>query len=151
MTSNNTESVVEPCPTPWCGYAEGSSIWQGPDDLFQVICDECQVEGPSRPTEAEAIAAWNTRQSASTIEELLKALEDVTQFFARDDENSIGRFDRLAEQFYREVGIMAPGKSVSMASNDTTTDEERREKYDAWVASKVTRARSLLSCQGEGK
>lgn len=52
-----------PCPTPWCEPEHEKYTWQGPDDLFCVICDGCQVEGPHCEDEGDAQAAWNTRAS----------------------------------------------------------------------------------------
>ena len=74
---------------------------------------------------------------------MLEALAGLEQFFERPGENSIERFERIAEQFHRETGIMAPGKDVSAAGGQPDR-EERRERYDAWVAAKVAAARAAL-------
>jgi len=47
-----------PCPLPWCqgeAFLTGASVWGN------VECSLCGCEGPARKTEAESIAAWNTR------------------------------------------------------------------------------------------
>lgn len=62
-----------PCPNPWCFSLKHSHLgkpsienWRlaAPFDKFSVKCSACGVEGPVQPTEAEAIAAWNTRPAA---------------------------------------------------------------------------------------
>ena len=55
---------LNPCPTPWCEPEHEKYTWQGPDDLFCVICDGCQVEGPYCENEGDAQAAWNTRNTS---------------------------------------------------------------------------------------
>lgn len=57
----NNESELPSCPTPWCDHSEPPYVWQGPDDGYCVICAVCQVEGPSRDTEYEAVEEWGTR------------------------------------------------------------------------------------------
>lgn len=81
----------------------------------------------------------------SAAPDLLAALDGLQQFFAMPDECSIGRFDRLAEQYRRETGNWAPGKSIPDAYNDSTDDDTRRNEYDAWVQSKVDAARAAIA------
>ena len=84
--------------------------------------------------------------------DMLEALQGLQQFFAMPDECSIGRFDRLAEQYRRETGNWAPGKSIPDAYNDSTDCETRRTEYDAWVQSKVDAARAAIArATGEAK
>ena len=52
-------SELEKCPTPWCSEHNERYIWQGPDDMFKVICDGCQVEGPAEYIQSEAEDEWN--------------------------------------------------------------------------------------------
>ena len=51
------DNKIAPCPYPGCGN-NTCSIVEVPPNLW-IMCDSCMAEGPSRPTEAEAIAAWN--------------------------------------------------------------------------------------------
>ena len=39
------------------------------------------------------------------------------------------RFEYMAELFYQDTGMMAPGKDSPIASNR----EERQQAWDAWV------------------
>jgi len=77
--------------------------------------------------------------------DMLEALRGLQQFFALTDECSTGRFDRLAEQYRRETGKWAPGKSIPDAYNDSTDCETRRKEYDEWVQSKVAEARAAIA------
>lgn len=49
-------------------------------------------------------------------------------------ENATERYDRLAAQFYRETGIMAPGKDVAAALGTSMTIEDRYEAWRQWCA-----------------
>lgn len=49
----------EPCPVPWCESDFHRVI--RPRKQFLVECQRCGCQGPTGDTEAEAIAAWNTR------------------------------------------------------------------------------------------
>ncbi len=43
------------------------------------------------------------------------------------------RFERLAEEFYRETGIFAPGKSQPVEWGETHPEKERWDAWDKWV------------------
>lgn len=64
-----------PCPNPWCGETQevepNRNMWSG---CWHVGCGVCMLDGPVMATEAEAIAAWNTRAPA----DLRSALEAET-------------------------------------------------------------------------
>lgn len=52
------------CASPWCDHAAfvattDTDLFYG--QAFQVQCTQCGMGGPVKRTEAEAIAAWNTR------------------------------------------------------------------------------------------
>jgi hypothetical protein len=52
-----------PCPNPWCNSEKVITVafeYNGPK--WQTACDNCTVGGPLCDSEAEAIAAWNTRR-----------------------------------------------------------------------------------------
>lgn len=83
------------------------------------------------------------------IKTLVEALQGVSQFFAMPHENATDRFDRLAEQYLREAGKWAPGKSVPDAYNDSTDCETRRKDYDEWVQSKVDTSRTAIAAAKE--
>lgn len=76
MTINVDEMELLPCPTPWCEGVE-----RGPDfgpairlhhfGNYRAVCTSCVLEGPLRPTPAEAAAAWNDRPAISEDTRLL--------------------------------------------------------------------------------
>jgi hypothetical protein len=103
------------------------------------------VQTGFRPYDTESAARCAFRFAAEREAELVEALRGLDQFFARPDECSIGKFDRLAETYRRETGEWAPGKDIPDALGDSTSPEMRRERYDAWVQSKVNTARALLA------
>ena len=44
-------------------------------------------------------------------------------------------YDFLADAFYRETGIMAPGKDVAPAMCGGANDEQRETQWHAWLMS----------------
>jgi hypothetical protein len=48
-------------------------------------------------------------------------------------ETAVGRYERLAAAFYRDTGMMAPGKDDALG---THTHAERRAAFDAWLAAR---------------
>jgi hypothetical protein len=60
--------------------------------------------------------------------ELLAVLDEMRLW----SESPSAAFERVAEQFYRETGFIAPGKSVPMEMASTQQDDRRRRAYDAW-------------------
>jgi hypothetical protein len=74
MISQDIELL--PCPNPWCESHEHGAVPKLPDDLWtidgsnavRIGCPSCEMLGPHRSTEGEAIAAWQTRISSSETE-----------------------------------------------------------------------------------
>ena len=83
------------------------------------------------------------------VERLREEFAALLDLFAREDENSVERFDRLAEMFDRDTGYMAPGKSRPMHRCDQPDGPELHRIYDAWFAGRVERARAALSRKQE--
>lgn len=103
-----------------------------------------------REPSEEHYRAWQIQQAAP---DLYEALSDVEFLFARPGENSVERFERLAEAFYRDTGLLAPGKDAPAAGGQPDR-EERSEKYDAWIDAKIASARAALqrvSPQAQGQ
>jgi hypothetical protein len=56
------------------------------------------------------------------------------------DESPLDRFERLAAQFHRETGMMAPGKDVAAMAGDSHSFSERWEAWDAWLKRPIQEA-----------
>ena len=111
--------------------------------------DYDRTDAMIRDLAAEGVAIISAAKLATLQREadgMREALAGLEQYFDRAGENSIERYERIAAQFYRETGIMAPGKDVSAAGGQPE-HEVRRERYDAWVAAKVAAARAFLPPQ----
>jgi hypothetical protein len=48
-------------------------------------------------------------------------------------ESATEHFDRLAEEFWQETHIMAPGKSVAPEMGERWTNAERQDAWDKWI------------------
>lgn len=61
MSDKGQEARGKLLPCPFCG---GEAVLEHGTEYapwFEVDCPNCDAEGPVRPTEAEAIEAWNKR------------------------------------------------------------------------------------------
>lgn len=77
---------LKPCPNPWCeaGERDGDfrpKIHYSNFGLVYVACTSCNMGGPTRQHEAEAIAAWNRRAlpepAADLVEVAARAVMDA--------------------------------------------------------------------------
>lgn len=48
-------------------------------------------------------------------------------------------YERLAEAFYQDTGLMAPGKDMPAAMGNTVSQEERWEKWREWIGKNDTK------------
>jgi Lar family restriction alleviation protein len=55
--------AIDPCP--FCGNSPWPIPQLGMKSLRAMWCEGCGADGPSRPTDAEAIVAWNERAPAA--------------------------------------------------------------------------------------
>jgi hypothetical protein len=93
MTNNDKVEVLKPCPNPWCAGTcpplQVSEVFEGKTTGFKVMCFyDCNLSGPIKPTQAEAITAWNTR----TPDEIVEALARLAAWIR-------GEPDRIAAYF----------------------------------------------------
>lgn len=58
-------------------------------------------------------------------------------------------FDARAEAFYRDTGVMAPGKSEPLEMAGQYTHEQRQELYRAWVETKTGELRDAFAALAE--
>lgn len=68
------------------------------------------------------------RSRVATLEEALRLM---------DPRNAAERYDRIAEDFYKATGLMAPGKSTPLAMQYSNADHERSQRewrpfVDSW-------------------
>lgn len=62
----------------------------------------------------------------------------------------LARYEETASRFYRETGIMAPGKDIPVAmAEQPITYAERCERFTEWLNAQVTRVRSLTTERAE--
>lgn len=58
---------------------------------------------------------------------------------------SLEDFEEVAEAFHRETGFMRPGKDMPMGGGGEHDDDIRRDKFNAWVKSKIAAGRAALA------
>jgi len=89
---------------------------------------------------------------AERVKELETALENIVPLFIGIGEGISARKDRVAELFYRETGVMAPGKDIAAATYSGLSDDGARlSAYTKWYEARVEFARAALSPQGGAK
>ena len=96
-TAPNVEVTLKPCPAPWCAGHEDEVEVTGYRGMKFVVCGHCGCATPDEATEAEAIAAWNTRASAADNLALLR--EAVAKAICRADPSiRMGDAEGVVEQ-----------------------------------------------------
>lgn len=80
---------------------------------------------------------------AEALPELVEAAEGIECLTAREGENSLEHFERIAEMFYRDTRMLMPGKDAGLLPGPT--EEDRLEAYEAWKEKPANRLRSVLS------
>jgi hypothetical protein len=76
--------------------------------------------------------------------DLLRALDGLLLVCGRTGD-SLEDFEEQAKAFRKETRMHRPGKDIAAASGDTTTHEERRQAYSAWVEGKINAARAAIA------
>lgn len=71
---------LKPCPNPWCDGKPAYLYGRLRDDGMRYVCAKCGIGPPLAPTEAEAIAAWNTRPAPSPADAGLVVQQDGASF-----------------------------------------------------------------------
>lgn len=62
----------------------------------------------------------------------------VRGFLPSLDPSAIARFDALAEEFYQDTGVMAPGKSVPMEmAREQPSDDDLRIQWRGWLDARL--------------
>ena len=79
-------------PCPFCNGIDLSKERMGlANNMFYwIVCADCVTTGPHKPTEKEAVAAWNRRPRLAKYEAVVKAAEDYlhktgNDFYRQDD------------------------------------------------------------------
>jgi Lar family restriction alleviation protein len=82
MSAPNTT----PGPCPFCGEATKIRHCGGGQggQYHWYACDACEVEGPAKPTQADALNAWDTRAAAQELYEALEKCRDQFAFYASE-------------------------------------------------------------------
>lgn len=103
------DEKLKSCPTPWCSEFSHAYLQELPPEVghgavwheigFQVRCGACNVRGPRELSEAEAIAAWNTRSPSDrndVIEECASIADAKVQYAAQHPNNPLVQAEGVA-------------------------------------------------------
>jgi len=81
---------------------------------------------------------------AAKVAELEGAGSKMLELWAGPGESNFEAFERIAHTFYRETGVMAPGKDAPAGSSQGEP-EERRAKYNLWMERRVAAFRGAIA------
>lgn len=129
-----------------CGPEKKVRVVDASTALLEHLSD--YAEGSLYCFYIDQATTWPRMQAAAPA--LYEALSGVEFIFARPGESSVDRFERLAEAFYRDTGLLAPGKDAPAAGGQPD-DDVRRERYDAWIDARLSAARSALLLANTGE
>lgn len=91
---------------------------------------------------AEGVA---TSHLIAAAPELLAALEGLEMLGTRMGEGGNERFERVADAFYRERGMLAPGKSEPAETATSGSYDIRVAEYENWIIEKYRAARDAIA------
>lgn len=77
-----TAPELKPCP--FCGQRAETQEYGTRTEVWAVWCVECRSQMESLSTEAEAIAAWNTRADTATWNAAIRAAAEVCTRISTD-------------------------------------------------------------------
>jgi hypothetical protein len=80
------------------------------------------------------------QQRATLAEAAAKLLETLMD----PNKHPVGEYDRVAELFYQETGMMSPGKSEPMEMSSRFSLEERQLAWRAWFKARRDRVAELV-------
>jgi len=109
------------------------------------------IPQPHRLVDAIAAALGFVQLGAiphrDSVDEMLAALKGLVNLGKLPGENSLDYFERVAERFHQETGILAPGKDDAIGA---VPREQMEAAWNAWRAEKYEKARDVIA-KAEGR
>ena len=139
-------SELKPCP--FCGgeaeMLTAESMHGG--YLFGIMCDDCRSRGDVYDTEAEAIAAWNTRVDYHGYEQAaIEAWESIKAWNSRAELGSELPYDELLRCLENDWNIRASWDGLRKFWSIELTEEGVRLR-DAELNSRAERTCECIAC-----
>lgn len=100
------------------------------DTICVCLSEPGEEHARDCPRLAPHPSAPGAARERETLESRLRAIVEYKAAWKRDPS---GQFETIAEQFYRETGLLAPGKSVPPAMGNQD-ESQRRQQWDAFTA-----------------
>lgn len=90
-------------------------------DMFRTLQTKCDLLAASWKRAEDELAAITAERDR---------LRAALRF--QDPRNAAERYDRIADDFYRETGWWAPGRSIPAAFNHAYSEAEDDERHRKW-------------------
>jgi len=94
------------------------------------------------------VVLYGPQRGFAATEHWVSVVKDARALLAEPEgEGATARYERLAEEFYHDTGLMAPGKDVSAAMGSADNDERRAAAWKHWIASRASTPRSRAEAE----
>ena len=145
------DELVKPLPCPFCEKQPHMDC-SGPNE-YEVEC-YCQsgiiVCGPSAPSVAEAIKAWNTRPQIESLQDEVKRLRTRMEEGFKVDEEVIDMLTKRAEAAERLNGELREALERLGSMEAFNLSRAIDPKHDAELLARIDFARAALDSKEKG-
>jgi hypothetical protein len=127
------------------GHTEGLTVrdYGEPTALAAAECRFALLHGQDGAPVGYVYRAEDAALYAASPD-LFEALEGLMDIHRLDGESDLDFFERRASAFFRDTGVLAPGKDAPPNCSQPS-EAETRAMFDEWLAARVSKARAALS------
>jgi hypothetical protein len=136
-------------------YLAMSEQYSPPERIFLQITDDGDEVGEGPPPDYDGVT-WCSdrvfredveylRRDGETVTALVEALELYLSLTKQHGENELDHYERVADKFQKQTGMMAPGKSAPDELEATRDREAEQEAWKAFLREPADAARKALA------